>query len=371
MFTHAELLAIHRSLRTTRVLSLYVDFTATDPAVQRTWRVQLERSLSDLERRMADAPHDERVEFARCIELANETLAKLDPGIGSPGWAAFVTAENVRGAHALPVPVQTLAIWSTGPYIAPYVRALKETRPVVLVLADARKATIYQYLAGRAVHIDNIRAHHVVEHADHMGTPSRVGFHAGTRGRPGRDAAQRALLNGRDRMIATVVDRVVERAGNEGWIALGGVKRVVAALARHLEPIAPDRVLELTSLDVHSSDAEVVAAARAAASTLRNAADSRRLAELADEHRPGGLAAFGARETERALMDRCVQDLYITRTFRDAYPAEADAAIRMALDQDAAVEETSGSAAELLDEHGGIAAGLRFQPAGALHVAPG
>ena len=136
--------------------------------------------------------------------------------------------------------------------------------------------------------------------------------------------------------------------------------------------MAPDRVLELASLDMHSSDAEVAEAARAAASTLRNAADSRRLTALADQHGPGGLAAFGARETERALMDRCVQDLYITRAFREAYSAEADAAIRMALDQDAAVEEASGSAAALLDEHGGIAAGLRFRPARAgLHAAPG
>jgi hypothetical protein len=33
------------------------------------------------------------------------------------------------------------------------------------------------------------------------------------------------------------------------------------------------------------------------------------------------------------------------------------------MDQDASVEEVSGRAAALLDEHGGLAAGLRFRPA--------
>src|SRR5690242_323740 len=101
MLNHAELLALHRSLRTTWVLSLYVDFSANDPAMQRSWRVHLDRSLSELEHLVADGPRDERVQFERCLDLANEILGELDAGIGSPGWAAFITADGVRGAEAL------------------------------------------------------------------------------------------------------------------------------------------------------------------------------------------------------------------------------------------------------------------------------
>ena len=98
MFTHAELLAMNRALRTTRVLSLYVDFTATDPAVQRAWRIQLERTLSEVERMVAGAPREERVQFEQCLNVAREILSALDSSVGSPGWAAFITADGVRAA---------------------------------------------------------------------------------------------------------------------------------------------------------------------------------------------------------------------------------------------------------------------------------
>jgi len=68
-------------------------------------------------------------------------------------------------------------------------------------------------------------------------------------------------------------------------------------------------------------------------------------------------------ETRRALDQRSIRDLYVTRHYLDEQAAEAEDAVRSALDQDASVEEVSGSAAEQLDRLGGVAAGLRFRPA--------
>jgi hypothetical protein len=56
-----------------------------------------------------------------------------------------------------------------------------------------------------------------------------------------------------------------------------------------------------------------------------------------------------------------VRDLYVTHRFLEDHAAEAERAIRAALDQDASVEEVSGQAAERLNEHGGMAVGLRFR----------
>jgi hypothetical protein len=361
MLTYAQLVALHRSLHGKRVLSVYIDGSAADPAIQRSWRIQLDHSLTDLRRWLEGSSHDEREQFTQCVNLLDAAVAGFSAGVGAPGWAAFITADAVRDAQRLPAPAPTLAVWSTGPCIAPYVRALKESHPVIVVVADARKSAIYRYRLGELERVDILRAYHFIDHPEHMGTPPRLGFHTGTRGTAGRDSAQRSLLKGRDRMIADTVDRVCELAGADGWILVGGIRRVVARLAQPLAAVAPERVLELESLDVHSSDADVADVARSGASALRNSVDDRRVAaieELAGAH---GLGALGPADARLALEQSSVRDLYVTHRYLEDHAAEAEQAIRAALDQDASVEEVSGRAAKRLDEHGGMAAGLRFR----------
>lgn len=373
MLTHVQLVTLHRSLRSERVLSVYIDGTAADPAIQRAWRLQLDHSLEDLRSWLADSSSDEREQLERCIHLLEDQLAAFTGGVGAPGWAAFITADGVRDAHQLPVPVPTLAVWSTGVCLAPYMRALKETRPVVVAVADARKVDLHRYSLGKLEKIETLRAHHVIDKPLHMGTPSRQGFHTGTRGTAGHDAAQRSLLTGRDRMLDEAADRILDLAGTDGWIALGGIPRVVARLAQHLSPtVAVDRVLELAALDVHASEADIAEAARAGASMLRDASDGRRVAEIADLAESGGLGVVGPAETRRALGQSCVHEMYLTHQYLEDHAATAEDAVRAALDQDALVEEVSGDAAKRLDEHGGVAARLRFrvpEPEGALEGA--
>jgi hypothetical protein len=363
MLTQMQVLALHRSLRDERVLSVYIDGSATDPAIQRVWRLQLDHSIADLRKWLDGSPHDERMQFERCVRSLDAATAGFDPGIGSPGWAAFITGDGVREAHPLPVPAPTLAVWSTGACLAPYVRALKENRPVVVVVADARKASIYQYRVGKLERVETVHAHHAIERAAHMGTPPRRGFHIGTRGPAGHDTAQRALLSGRDHMLAETVERVGALARDDGWILIGGIKRVVARLMERLAPIAAHRVREVGSLDVHASEADVAEVARVGASTLRNEFDAQRLDEIANEAGAHGSGALGPSNVRLALDTACVRELYVTHRYVEDHVDEAEVAVRIALDQDAAIEEISGEAAERLDEFGGMAAGLRFRPA--------
>ena len=365
MLTHTQLVALHRALRGRHVLSVYVDGAAADFALQRSWRLELEHSLGNLRRWLDGSSHDERKEFDQCVGLLNATLADFDPSVGAPGWAAFITADGIHDAQRLPAPVPTLAVWSTGPSVAPYIRALKENRPVVVVVADARKASIHRYRMGALEHQEVVRAHRGVDRAAYTGAPPHVGFHTGTHGAAGRDAAQRVLLKGRDRMIAQAVERVMDLAGADGWILLGGIKRVVARLTESLLPHAPHRVLALDTLDIHASDADVAAAARSGASALRDSVDAERITQIAELAGAHGLGAIGAEDTLYALEQSSVRDLYITHRFLENHSAHAEQAIRAALEQDAMVEEVSGAAAEQLDERGGLAAGLRFRPAAA------
>lgn len=362
MLTRTQLADLHRSLAAERVLSVYIDGTATDPA-NRQWRLQLDNSLTDLRTWLEGSPHAEREQFNRCVERLTENLNTLPVGIGAPGWAAFITKDGVRDAHHLPVPVSTLAAWSTGPCLAPYVRALKESRSVVVAVTDATKADLYHYRLGRLELLETVSAHHVIREAPHMSAPPRQGFHRGTGGPPGRDAAQRSLLAGRDRMLAEAADRITERAGAASWIILGGIKREVAHLADRLAPAAPDRVLELHTLDVHASEAEIADAARTGASTLRNAFDATRIETIVGLAAAHGLGVLGPGDTRVALAQASVRELYLTRSYLREHASETEDAIRAALDQDASVEEVSGPAAALLDKHGGLAAGLRFRPA--------
>ena len=364
VLTHPQLVTLFRALRDERVLSVYIDGSTTDPAMPRPWRVPLDHALKDLRTWLVDSSHDERESFERCVRLLEQRLGEFSASVGAPGWVAFIVGgDESCVAHQLPVPVPTLAVWSTGLCLAPYMRALKETRPVIIAVADARKAELYRYSLGQLNHVETVRAHHAVESPSHMGASPRQGFHTGTRGETGHDAAQRALLEGRDRMLVQAAHRIAELAGEDGWILLGGTRRVGARLSRHLAPIAPHRVLALMTFDVHSSEAEITEAARAGASTLRDAFDANRLADIVELSGAARLGVVGAVETRRALDQRSIRDLYVTRHYLDEQAAEAEDAVRSALDQDASVEEVSGSAAEQLDRLGGVAAGLRFRPA--------
>jgi hypothetical protein len=110
-----------------------------DPASRLVWRIELDRSLRDLRRWLVGSSHEERETFERCVERLEEVLAPFPRGTRSPGWAAFIVNGVVRHAEALPVEMPTMVIWSTGMCVAPYIRALKETRPVMVALIDARR----------------------------------------------------------------------------------------------------------------------------------------------------------------------------------------------------------------------------------------
>jgi len=342
MLDHRELVALARSLRSERVLSVYLDPSVRNPASRRAWRVQLDHSLKEQRASLAGSPHDEREQFEQCVALLDERLRDVADSNGTGGWVAFITPDGVRHAERLPVPTPTLALWSTGISVAPYVRALKESRPVIVVLADARKAAIYRYFGGRLEHVETIRARATVAPTKHMGDAPLLGFHPGVRGTTGRDYAERALAGGTERMLLDAADRAVRLAASDGWIVLGGIPRAASHMAGPLAKQAPERVARPDSLDIHASHARITAAARESASALRNATDLRRIEEAIALGGESDLIALGPAETQRALEQESVRELYFTHRYLGDHAPEIEGAVRAALEQDALVEEVSG-----------------------------
>jgi hypothetical protein len=363
MMTLPQLSALHRSLNRELVLSVYIDGSATDFSILHLWRTQLDNALTDIREWLSGSRHAERENFEKCMRYLDETLDQFKRGFGAPGFVAFITRDGVVDSHTLPVPVPTLAIWSTGPAVAPYMRALKETHPITVILADSSKAELFRYRAAKVKKLDTVRSHHVVEPPSHMGSPEKQGFHTGTRGPTGRDAAQRSLLEGRDQMIDEIVSRALAVLEEDEFVMVGGIKGVARRIVTRLGESVGDRALELNGLDIHASYARIRDVVKAAASKLRAAFDTQRIAEITDEAAAGGRGALGPEETRLALEQASVRDLYMTHKYLEDHAAEAEDAVRSALDQHASVEEVSHEAAEDLQRVGGLAAGLRFRPA--------
>jgi hypothetical protein len=256
-----------------------------------------------------------------------------------------------------------MAVWSTGPSVASYIRALKQTRPVVVIVADARKAALYRYDQGALARVHTIHAHAVAGPAVHMGDAPRIGFHAGVRGTTGSDAAQRSFLAGTNRMFKKVADEAVKLAGADGWILTGGIPHASADLVHLMAHSAPGRVAAIDSLDIHASDAEVAAAAERGASALRDAADLGKIEDIIGRSNGDGFVALGPAAARDALEQAQVRELYLTHAFIEDHGAEAEDLVRKALAQGALVEEVSREAARQLEASGGMAARLRYKRA--------
>ena len=364
MLTYPELVRLERALRDERVLSIYVHGAAEDPATRLAWRTDLDRSLRDLRRWLLGSSHEEREAFERCVTKLGELLKPFAAGLPSPGWAGFIVDGIARDAERLPVPMPTMAIWSTGMCVAPYIRALKATRPVIIAVVDSRVARIYRYRIGALDELATIHAHATIDTPAHMGDTPRAGFHPGVHGETGHDAVQRARAAGTDRMLREAEVVVGKYAALDEGIVIGGASRVAARFRRALAKSVSERVLQLESLHADATAAEIAAAASHGASALRDATDLRHVAEIVAGD--NDIAAVGPAATRRALERRTVRELYITPRFLEDHMADAEEAVRQALDQGAIVEQLSREAAAALDDHGGLGARLRYRvPAGA------
>lgn len=373
MITTREIMSLERAARGIPTLSVYIDGSASDPAARRAWRKRLDRALRILRGTVGGEHDPQRVELDRAVAHLEARLPDRLHAVGAPGWVGFASADGVRWAGPLPVPMPSLVRWHPGIHVAPLVRALKEDRPVLLALVTHRDARLFRYHRGELESIDHLHAAAPSTGVSRArgSAPSR--FHTGVRGATGADEAdrqKRALL---DELTRLVTRELAARAGGDGWIVVGGTPLAAKTVVRAFPSRIADRVMAMPSLLESATQAELRRAAARGASALRGARERRMVAELIERSGAGGLATTGAQDTARALEQGAVEALFVSHRLLQRRPDRSEALLHAAIAQDAEVEDVSGVAAARLDaECGGVCARLRFAPveATAVSVAP-
>jgi hypothetical protein len=368
MLDREELVRLEAELRDRTVLSVYINGESHDPAKRHQWRLDLRHALDGIQASVAYSPHAEREDFARCRATLEQWLETAEGAVGAPGWAGFVTVDGAHAGGPLPVEVPTLATWSKGAAIAPYLRVLKESLPVFVAVVDARKASLFKYAGGRVTALGALRAHTAVEPPLHMGKPPRQGFHSGTRGRTGKDAAQREGRDGTAHLLADLRDELVRRVRGGGWIVIGGIPEVAAAALRLLPADVEGRAARADALDVHATHAQVAECARTNASALRAAFDLGQVNQAMADADRFARGEVGPDAVKKALQAGNVETLYLTSTYVAAHTRDAEELVRLAFESSASVDHVSGAAADRLETVGGVAARLRYAGAGVAAV---
>jgi hypothetical protein len=362
MLTYEKLVELERSLRGEWVLSVYVDGDVTDPVGRTRWRHALERALDRTRATLDRAPAAQRTAFDRCVARVSELLPPSVVSLYPPGWVAFIGPDAVHHVGSLHVAAPTLVVWQTGIRVGPYVRALKQHQPAVAAVVDSTGARVYRYIHGALERVETLHAHARLDRPEHMGDPPPSGFHSGTRGRTATDEAERVRRAGRASMMRRLASRLMELAGDDSWILLGGADEAVSELTAALPKpmLRHERVRVMPELDAHATDARVAAAAERGAMLQRRARDLMLIDEVIDRSASGGKGAVGSEATLRAVRDGAADRLFFTERFLHEHPDDTEELVRAAFDKRAQVEQASGDAAVRLDAAGGVGARLRY-----------
>jgi hypothetical protein len=358
MLSHERLVELYRELREQRVLSVFINGADTDPAERKAWRTRTEHGLEEARRALSGA---ELEAFEGAARLLHRELDRFSAMVPDRGWVGYATSTAVVYADTAPAPMPDLVVWENGIRAAPYVRALKQARPVVVALADRRHARIFTYREGMIAESDDLVADQDLGDLSDGNQSRRGSNFSGSRGATAADEAHRHVEVNAERLHKSVVDRVVERAGPNGFVIVGGTVETGAHLLTLLQKGLRDRALEIQGLHMAMSDAEVRKHAEDGATRLTQSLQEGLATAVVDAGRAEGKGVLGAEGVAQALRERRVDTLLLSRTFLNAHPTRADHLVGGTFEQGGEVEELSGAGAELVDrEAGGVAARLRW-----------
>lgn len=359
MLTETELMELHRELGEREVLSIYLNAEETDPAERRAWRVRLKQRVREIEERLASRAAEEQQAFRSALARLEDELAGYTGLLPERGWVGFATPERVWYADASAAPMPDLVRWERGMHIAPYVRALKQERPVTVILADQRGARTFDYRFG-VLHEDERLVAEAEVRGRGAGAAKRAATRTGVRGEPRTDAARRQTEAAWGRLQREIVDAAADRVGDAGLLVVAGSSEATAAIMDALPERMTARAVSVSGVPVEATSAEVRAAVDEAASSLSLRLQRALVDEVVETTAAAGRACLGLEQTERALRAGAVDTLVLSRALVRAEPELTDRLVGMALDQGAVVEEVRETVAGPLDRGGGVGARLRF-----------
>jgi hypothetical protein len=370
MLTRDQLADLNRGLQQEKVLTVYVDGMEKDPASRRVWRRRLAQELEREENRLHFADSKDKEAFEAAQERVLKELDGFESFLPGKGYVAFATSEELHHAESLPVQVSTLVRWEAGARLAPYIRGLKQLRPMVTALVDGRRGRVFLYKEGEVTEVADLRSDTFLGDLSESASSGRASKHSGSRGETASDAAQKYLEVGTERMLKEVRELVNDLAGSDGFILLGGDHEALATLSPMMSSATDSRILENSSLWLEMSLAEVKAATAEAASALSKRRQEALLDQVREQAYSRGNGCLGGKDTVQALDNGSVDILILSRSFVEANPDYADRCVSKAFEQGADVRVFGGVPSEKLDElGGGVGARLRFRPSNLEEVA--
>ena len=360
MLAHSELMELYRSLEDEPTLSVYVDGDEHDPAARSAWKTRLEAEVN----RVRDGLEGGNGQaFESAWQRVWAELREYEEGfLPGAGLAAFATPERLVHVARFPVAPPTVVRWENGLRAAPYVRVLKQERPVIVALTDRERARIFAYRDAELAERPSLRTDTDMGDLGEVGVGKRSARASGRRGETSSDQAQRILEVEADRLMAEVARRLEDEAGHEGFIVLGGTQETISRVAGNLSKSARERSAQKPSLHLEMDTPSLREAVREVASGLTEGWQRTVVDSVLDAARSGGKGAAGRDDTIRALRERRVDTLLLARAVVSDEPDLADRCVGTAFAQGAAIEEVGGAQGDrLMEEAEGLAARLRFR----------
>lgn len=357
-----------------RYLSIHLD-TSPERTIGRAYTTWLRDAIRQLRDEIGDADREEKQRFERAAQTV-ETLVAGQATNEPPGLAAYADGTGeIELAVALPTSPINLVTWKGHPAIEPLVEALDEQERIAVLLIDKERTRLFTIFLGhieeRTVFADEV-----------PGAQATGGWFGLSQKRYQRHHEDRVLRHVK-RTVRAMMDELRHHAFDRLFVS--GSPEAVITLTHQLPRPLRDRLAGTFDLELFASDAEVLGAAMCEAERAERRYELDELGALLNAS-TGQNAAVGADATLGVLNEARVHRPFIARDLDldgaecpacgrlllqtgdcpvcgatlDPVPSIRERAIASALDQGARVEVVAGEAADLLMEHGGMAAWTRY-----------
>jgi len=361
MLSYSDLVQMERSLRQRQMLSLYVEGANGDPAKRDAWRARVEDALRPLEQVNENAPHDEREAFRTTVRALHDFLRHQPPPVHAATFAVFVSNETLLHDATLPVSLPTAAHWGHGMRVAPYLRAIRPERPVIVYVGGVKTAEVYEQQGDSLRRARRIKVPMVKQPTYHMGDAPPPGFSANTRGRTKKDALDRDVQTATHRVAHEIVEQIRQHSGDNAWMIVVGLPQVTHAVQEALPASLAARTFIERAALADETEKELARVTTAGVEALERRRQSTLVDELIEEAAIGRRGVLGRDAVQQGLMERRVYEVLFSSRFADEAPDALEAIVTSAFEQSALCEATRGPAEELLDRTGrGVGALLRY-----------
>ena len=356
-----QLTELHRRLKDTPLLSVYLDGDETDPSERTAWRRRLQREARRLGNELVDHSPTDLAAFGHALEVLESHLGRHHGFLPSPGWAGFFTEGVIHHSESLPVRVPTVVVWQRGALLTPYLRVLNLAHPVAVVLCDHWRSRLLRQQGGRLTEAKELEVDRSLEDFSDVGMMKSARVATGVRGATARDAAQRSLMAESQQLVRDTIQAVVDSIGHEGSVIIGGPPDVASALRFGLPDALMARTTIVPGLELEMPASEVSREIAPFLDDIRDHEHGKVLQAIIDSAHPGGKGTLGLKNTRLALDQGAVDMLLVSRRLADEERSDVEPLVSAALLHGGDVAELSGGPGDHLDAEGaGLGARLRF-----------